>query len=203
MRKHILAVLLALATPSAAEPPPRARAAKAESAGTARALPELSLYQLKTDFTDQDGQAVRLEDFRGQPVLLSMFYGTCPLACPLLFARLKRIAAGMTPEARARVRIVLVSLDPARDTPEAMTRLVRTHGVDPERWRLLRTDEAGVRDVAAVLGIRYRTVPGGGMNHESVITLLDAEGVIDTRLAGPDAPLEGLQERLTALTSPR
>lgn len=161
----------------------------------------LSVYQLDTRFTDPDGKPVRLKDFRGQPVLLTMFYGTCPMACPLLMSRIKRVEATLPPEARARVRVVLVSLDPERDTPEFLRKLTQAHGVDAARWRMLVTSEDGVREVAAVLGIRYRPVREGGMNHSSVITLLDRDGVIDTRVEGPDAATDTLAARLAELAS--
>lgn len=161
-----------------------------------------SLYLLDAELTDQDGRKVKLADFRGQPVLISMFYGYCPYACPMLMAKLKRLEAALTPEARASVRVVLVSLDPARDTPESLKKLAQAHGVDASRWRLLWTREENVQELAAVLGIKYRALPNGQMNHSSVITLLDREGTIDQRLDGLDQEADALVSRLNAL-SPR
>lgn len=167
-----------------------------------RAQLGLSLYQLDARLTDQDGHEVTLASFRGQPVLLSMFYGTCPYACPLLMSRLKKLEASLPPEVRAKTKVVLVSLDPEHDTPESLNKLAKAHGVDAARWRLLRTSEEHVREVAAVLGIKYRPLKEGGMNHSSVITVLNKEGVIDTRLEGAEAATDALAARLVALASP-
>jgi protein SCO1/2 len=160
-----------------------------------------SLYLLDAELTDQDGRKVKLADFRGQPVLISMFYGYCPYACPMLMAKLKRLEAALSPEARASVRVVLVSLDPARDTPESLKKLARAHGVDSSRWHLLWTREENVQELAAVLGIKYRALPNGEMNHSSVITLLGREGTIDQRLDGLEQDTDALVSRLNALST--
>lgn len=157
-----------------------------------------SIYELSASLVDQDSGIVGLDLFRGHPVLISMFYATCRDACPLLIADLHRIERELPPPTRADLRIVLVSLDPERDTPEALRELARAHGLDLSRWRLLRAPDDTVREIAAVLGIRYRRLPAGGFNHSSVITLLDPSGVVLTRVEGLGQPVDVLRERLRA-----
>ena len=157
-----------------------------------------SVYELSASLVDQHGKKVGLDLFRGHPVLISMFYTTCRDACPLLIADLKRIERDLPSATRATLRVVLVSLDPKHDTPEALQGLARSHGLDTPRWRLLRASDDTVREIAAVLGIRYRQLPDGGFNHSSVITLLDPAGVIVARLEGLGQPTDTLRERLQA-----
>jgi protein SCO1 len=149
-----------------------------------------SLYQLQARLEGGDGKAVGLDTFRGQPVLVSLFYGRCPAACPLLIAQLKRIEAGLSPAARAQTRVLLVSLDPQQDSPEVLAALTQAHRLDPKRWLLSRTDEAKVQELAAVLGVRYRKLSSGIINHSTVITLLDGAGNPVARVDGLKAPLE-------------
>jgi protein SCO1/2 len=92
-----------------------------------------------------------------------------------------RMERALPESERARLRVLLVSFDPARDTPEALHRFAEGHRADPARWVVARAEENDVRDLAAVLGIRYRALDGGVFNHSSVITLLDADGVIRAR----------------------
>jgi protein SCO1 len=69
--------------------------------------------------TDHDGRPVSLRSYRGAPVLLFFGYTHCPDVCPLTLDKLTRAlrAAGR----RSRdTRILLVTLDPARDTPPAL-----------------------------------------------------------------------------------
>jgi protein SCO1/2 len=46
---------------------------------------------------------------------------------------------------------------------------------------LARAEESDVRELAAVLGIRYRQLPSGVFSHSAVITLLDADGIVRAR----------------------
>lgn len=162
----------------------------------ARAAPAPSLYDLEQRFTDQDGRQVTLAQVgEGHPVLITMFYGTCPAACPLLINRIKRLEAKLSPAQRAELRVVLVTFDPARDTVAMLKQLQAAHQVDARRWSFLRVDDAGaVRTLAAVLGIKYRFLPGGAINHSSVITSVGPDGAITGRmesLAADDAAVLG------------
>lgn len=69
--------------------------------------------------TDHDGRAVSLRSYRGAPVLLFFGYTHCPDVCPLTLDRLTR-ALRSAGGAAKDVRILLVTLDPARDTPAAL-----------------------------------------------------------------------------------
>lgn len=159
-----------------------------------------SIYALDATFLDQAGRPVGLDLFRGHPVLITMFYGTCRDACPLLIADLHRIERQVPAAARADLRILLVTLDPARDKPAALSALARAHHAEDARWGFLQPrDDDTVRVVAAVLGIKYRRLADGHFNHSSVITLLDAAGVIAHRLEGPGQPSDPLLARLRAL----
>lgn len=87
----------------------------------------------------------------------------------------------LTPAQRARISIVLVSMDPARDTPAAMLSVASKRNLDLKRWMLLRAASDDVRNVAGVLGIRYRLLADGEFNHTSELVLLDADGRIVAR----------------------
>ena len=157
-----------------------------------------SVYEVYAGFVDQQGQPVGLDLFRGHPVLISMFFASCPDACPLLIADIQRIEMELPPKIRADLRVVLISLDPERDTPDALQALARARGVDESRWRLLRAPDDSVREIAAVLGLKYRRLPDGNFNHSSVITLLDRSGVVQTRVEGIGQPHADLFKRLKA-----
>lgn len=69
--------------------------------------------------TDHEGRAVTLRSYRGAPVLLFFGYTHCPDVCPLTLDRLTRALRAAGRDARD-VRVLLVTLDPARDTPAAL-----------------------------------------------------------------------------------
>ncbi|MDP2304714.1 MAG: SCO family protein [Pseudomonadota bacterium] len=142
-----------------------------------------SVYALDLDLVDQAGRTVPLDAQRGHPVLLSMFYTSCPMACPMLITEIQSIEAELPAELLAGVRVVLVSMDPANDDPAAMRTVVEKHGLDA-RWTLGAVPANDVRLVAAALGVRYRPLPEGGYAHTSVITLVDAQGHVVARAEG-------------------
>lgn len=176
--------------PPSADPestPPRGRPRAAEPTRG-------SVYALDLDLVDQSGRTVSLDAQRGHPVLLSMFYTSCPMACPLLLQEIRSIEATVPAEHLAGVRVVLVSMDPEHDVPSALSGVVEEHGLDA-RWTLGAVPPGDVRTVAAALGVRYRPLPEGGFTHTSVITLVDGEGRIVARAEGH----EGREALVTAL----
>jgi protein SCO1/2 len=77
--------------------------------------------------TDQDGRAVTLESYRGTPVLLFFGYTQCPDICPLTLDKLARAIRDAGEDARD-TRVVLVTVDPARDTPPVLKEYVARFG---------------------------------------------------------------------------
>ena len=140
------------------------------------ALPADSLYLVEDRYEDQTGKDVGLVDWRGQPVLLAMFYASCPQACPLLISDVKRVLAAVPPEERAAIRVVLVTLDPERDTPASLAQTMKSRGLEIPQWTLLRTNPIATRTLSAVLGVRYRDDVDGAIDHTSQIALLDRQG---------------------------
>ena len=143
-------------------------------------LPANSIYQLDVPLVDQTGKTLSLADRRGSPLLITMFYSNCEFVCPRIIEALKRTEEGLTPAERARVPVVAVTFDPARDDLAALKGVVDQHHLDAARWSVARTDPRTVRKLSATLGIQYRALPSGDFNHTSVLILLDAEG----RIAG-------------------
>ena len=137
-------------------------------------LPANSIYQLSVPVTDQLGRTSKLEDWRGKPVMISMFYSSCQFVCPRIVDALKRTEESLA----TKVPILMVSFDPARDDTAALKAMAEERHIDPKLWTLARTDARNVRKLAATLGIQYRELPSGEFNHASVIILLDAEGRI-------------------------
>ena len=138
-------------------------------------LPANSVYQLPLPLTDQDGRASTLADWRGKPVMITMFYSSCQFVCPRIVEALKKTEASLAPP-HAKLPVLMVTLDPARDDTATLKAMAEERHIDPKLWTLARTDARNVRKLAAMLGIQYRELPSGEFNHSSVIVLLDAEG---------------------------
>ena len=149
--------------------------AAAAPATTAAALPGDSLYQLQATLTDQHGRSLQWGDLRGQPQLVSMFYANCHVMCPLILQNAAALQKQLPEDLRQGLGVVVITLDPERDTPQTLATVARDHRA-PEAWRFLRPDAGAVRALASVLDVRYRFREDGSINHTSVLVLLDAEG---------------------------
>jgi protein SCO1 len=144
------------------------------------ALPRNSVYQLDVTLTDQDGQAIRWRDTPAQhtgPRIVGMFYSYCDMVCPMLFETVKIIEGRLPEAARSRLRVDMISFDPARDDILTLKKTAAQRAGDERRWRLYRPQPADVRKVAGVLGVQYRRLASGEFNHSTPMILLDAQGV--------------------------
>ncbi len=160
-------------------------AAAPASSTTAAPLPADSIYQLALPLTDQTGRNFRLDERRGQPMLVSMFYTSCQFVCPMLIDALRDTEARLTDAERARLPVLMVGFAAAHDSVAVLKRTADQRHLDAAHWSLARTDARHVRKLAAVLGIQYRALPDGEFNHTTALILIDAEG----RIAGRTAKL--------------
>lgn len=154
----------------------------ASSAWSASApLPPDSVYQADARLTDDRAQKSAWRDQRGTPRVVSMFYTSCKFTCPMLVEGIKAMEQGLPATERAKLRVTLVSIDPARDTPKALARMRDERAIDAARWTLARPDPRDVRTIASLLGVRYRALADGDFNHTTALVLLDGDGRIVAR----------------------
>jgi len=154
-------------------------AARAAASATAP-VPGNSLYQLHAALTDQDGRPFDMASLRGTPVLVSMFYSSCQMVCPMVFETIHSTLKALPPDERAEMKVVMISFDPARDTVAVLKKTAAVRNCDAQ-WTLARGDESTSRKIAAALNIQYRRLSDGEFNHSTIITLLDREGRIASR----------------------
>jgi protein SCO1/2 len=151
------------------------------SAQAAQPLPGDSVYQLPVRLTGQDGRQQTLSARRGRPQLVTMFYTSCQMVCPLIIDSLRLTRNALEPAVRSRVDLLAVSFDPARDDVATLHDYADKRKLDPRFWTLARAEPAQVRQLSGVLGLQYRQLPDGGFNHSSELILLDADGRIAAR----------------------
>jgi protein SCO1 len=103
---------------------------------------------LEFQMTDQDGQPVTAANYRDDLVLVYFGYTECPDQCPTTLATLANALHTLGPQA-SRVKVLFVTVDPARDTAGVLKRYVNNFG---PQFVGLRPDQ----DELTALSKRYR-----------------------------------------------
>ena len=151
------------------------------TAHAATPLPGDSIYNLRLQLTDQDGHRQLLAERRGRPQLVTMFYASCQMVCPMIIDSMRATRNALAPAERAKIDLLAVSFDPARDSVAVLHGYAEKRGLDAPAWTLARVEPAGARQLSGVLGLQYRQLPDGEFNHSSELILLDADGRIVAR----------------------
>jgi len=143
--------------------------------------PNKSLLDYK--FTNELGQAVSFNDFRGQALAITFFYTRCPLPdyCPRLsknFQEATRKLEAMT-NAPTNWHFISVSFDPQFDTPQSLQNYGLSYGYDPAHWSFFTGPQDKIAQLAHGVGVVYET-DNGTINHNFRTLIVDPEGRLQT-----------------------
>jgi cytochrome oxidase Cu insertion factor (SCO1/SenC/PrrC family) len=96
------------------------------------------------DFTliERSGQSVTRANLLGKVWIASIIFTRCVEECPLVSNHMARLQD--TFAAEPNVRLVSITVDPAYDTPEVLTRYAQSFAAQPQRWLFLTGDKATI-----------------------------------------------------------
>jgi protein SCO1 len=148
---------------------------------------------------DQNGEPFSDTDLRGKSFLVFFGFTHCPDVCPTTLFAISEIMRKLGPQAD-RTAALFISVDPERDTPEAMRDYLASF--DPHVHGLT-GDAAALAAVAKAYRVYYKKVPLDGgdytMDHTAIVYLMDKDG----RFVSPfnmkrtaDVAAEDLRKRL-------
>ncbi|MCF8482015.1 MAG: SCO family protein [Rhodospirillum sp.] len=149
------------------------------------------------DLVAQDGRVMTDQDLLGDYALIYFGYTYCPDICPTTLQAVSD-ALDSLPEAVARrIRPVMISVDPERDTPEKMGAYV---SLFHPRMIGLTGDRAHVEEAMRAYGIlseRVDGTPNGyDMDHSALLFLMGPDGALRSYFL-PDVGAAELAQRLT------
>ena len=139
-------------------------------------LSDLSVYNLPSNWTDQNGNQMQLQDLRGDVVVVAMIYTSCQAACPRLVADMRHIEKTVNSKAKSKIKYLLVSIDPNVDTPERLKKFSIDNEMDGEQWLFLRSNEEDTREFAATLAVNYKKISPIDFSHSNIISLFNENG---------------------------
>jgi protein SCO1/2 len=143
------------------------------------------------EFTAADGRRLRLGDFRGKPLVVSMVYTSCYEICPMT----TRFLSGVVEKAREALgedsfAVAVVGFDVQVDTPAAMQYFANKQGISDKGWQVLSASSGAIEQLADDIGFLYFP-SSNGFDHLIQATIIDAEGVVYRQVYGQvfDTPL--------------
>jgi len=154
-------------------------------------LPDVALV-------NQDGDAIRISDYRGRTVALTFVFTRCPFPefCPRMMARFAAAEAALVAdeEMRERTHLLTVSFDPEHDTPEVL----RDYGAPYQKteppfthWELATGTDEAIRTLGEALGLTY-VEESQSFAHNLRTAVIDPEGRLAARLRGNEWTSEQL-----------
>lgn len=139
-------------------------------------ISDLSIYNLPSKWTNQNGQNIEMKDLRGKVLVMVMIYTSCKAACPRLVADMRNIESRLPDNIKEHVKLVLVSIDPEVDTPKRLKAFAIENKMDSEQWEFLRSTEENTREFAAVLAVNYKKIAPLDFSHSNIISVFNSEG---------------------------
>lgn len=130
---------------------------------------------------DQDGRTVTEETYRGKAMLIYFGFTYCPDVCPMSLQVMDAALAQLSEEERAAFQPILISVDPERDTPDALKAYVESDAF-PEGLQGLTGTPEQVREAARAYRVFYARIEDDGVSsdytvdHSSLIFLMDRDG---------------------------
>ncbi|MDX1751588.1 MAG: SCO family protein [Salinimicrobium sediminis] len=141
-------------------------------------LPELSIYNLPSTWTTQNGENIQLEDLRGNVLVMVMIYTSCKAACPRLVADMRNIEKQVPEGDLDNVKFIMVSIDPETDTPKRLKEFSIENDMEDDHWLFLRGTPEDTREFATVLAVSYKKISPIDFSHSNIISVFDEEGVL-------------------------
>lgn len=157
--------------------------------------------------TNCDGKTITKADLLGRPWAVCFVFTKCLGPCPRVTQQMKELQDRLK---KSDVRLVTISVDPARDTPEVLMNYAKLNGADLERWYFLTGDQA------AIYGLIHRSFrmpvqevkgpnrqEGFEVIHSTNVMLVDQHGVVQGKFnAARDEEMVELRRELRSLAEP-
>lgn len=170
-----------------------------EGLETFGAVPPFSL-------TEKDGRQVTLSDLKGKVSIVNFIYTNCPDTCPIQSAQMRQIQEDFKNE--RDLRLVSITVDPTRDTPEVLSDYAKRFNADPERWLFLTGEKEAIYKLAqkgfllaaAEIPRAKRPESGASHTHSPRFVLVDRKAQIRGYYISTDSDaLKRLQQDLKIL----
>lgn len=154
-------------------------------------------------FLNRDHEKVRISDYRGKPLVVSLIYTSCYHSCSVF----TRYLGGIVDVAREALgegsfSVATIGFDAINDSPGRMAVYASGQGIDIPDWSFLSGNVETLNSLTAELGFTYAASPKG-FDHMAQVSIIDASGKVYRQVYGdrfdPPALVEPLKELVFGL----
>jgi protein SCO1/2 len=160
-------------------------------------ISDLSIYNLPSKWTNQNGQNLEMKDLKGKVLVMVMIYTSCKAACPRLVADMRNMESRLPDNIKPNVKFVLVSIDPEVDTPKRLKEFAIANKMDGGQWEFLRSTEENTREFAAVLAVNYKKITPLDFSHSNIISVFNTEGELTFQQEGLGVNSDATIQKIT------
>ena len=148
---------------------------------------------------DRQGRPVKLSEYRGKPLLISMIFTSCHHVCPAITRHLATaVDAAREAMGEDSFQVLTVGFDTPVDTPDAMRVFANKQSVDDPNWEFLSGSADEIARLVDNIGFVYFPSPRG-FDHINQVTVIDRVGVVYRQVYGAAFELPWLVEPIKEL----
>ena len=137
-------------------------------------------------FTDRGGRTVRLSDYRGKPLVISMIYTRCPIICATTTRSLSALKLSQEALGADSFGVLTIGFDTENDTPEAMADFAKRMDIDLPNWEFVSANSDTIKKLSKDLGFVFFPSAEGGFNHITQTSYIDGQGKVYLHVYGDE-----------------
>lgn len=137
-------------------------------------------------FLDRSGRTVRLSDYLGKPLVISMIYTHCPIICATTTRSLNALKFSQDAFGADSFGVLTVGFDTENDTPEAMADFAKRMDVNLPNWEFVSSDADTIKKLSKDLGFTFFPSEYGGFDHVTQTTFVDGNGRVYLHVYGDE-----------------
>lgn len=137
-------------------------------------------------FKDRSGRTVRLSDYLGKPLVVSMIYTHCPVICATTTRSLSALKLSQDALGADSFGVLTVGFDTENDIPETMGDFAKNMDVNLPNWEFVSSDPDTIDKLSKDLGFTFMPSADGGFNHITQTTFIDGEGRVYLHVYGDE-----------------
>jgi protein SCO1 len=148
---------------------------------------------------NQEGKSFDSATLRGKVVVVNFIFTTCTDVCPLFTAHFAQLQRALKNGPAGDLFFVSITTDPEVDSPKVLKSYAQRYSVDFQNWAFLTGTDTQMKAVWKSFGVRVVRKGRGLVQHTSLTTVIDREGIRRFNYFGEKWQLKDLQNDIAGL----